>query len=444
MNNFIYKWLTGFFIILVSSYTLQAISIQERQVQVNLCKENGVVFGFFNGVNTSHKEAEKALGKLIKTFGERTSDGEKIKYELFYNYTNGFEDFVETFEQRLKEQGAILENRFELFFQVLHKKGSWWEKMVASSPEVASILGAMIDEFQALAINALTTELANPNTTEVYTEHKIRIDNFIIEGNKLLFFAHSQGNLFATSAYDYALTKTSESAVKVVHVAPASPTLRGSHTLANVDLVINGLRLVGSVPSITDTMPGYLQRPPGVNGKTDFLGHGLLEIYLNPSLPMLSRIRSHVTAAFTSLVAPNAQASPGFFTVTLTWDGTGDVDLHTFEPDGSHVYYRSKTGTAGYLDVDNTSANGPEHYYASCEQDKLLEGTYSIQLANYARAQGRVATVQVASWKEGVLSTKYIPMGAVTGNTPAYTVFNVKIDKNSNDEYSVSLDHNIP
>lgn len=238
------------------------------------------------------------------------------------------------------------------------------------------------------------------------------------------------------------MTKVGSDSVKVVHVAPASPTLRGSHTLANVDLVINGLRIAGSVPDITDTMPGYFLRSPGLNGKTDILGHGLLEIYLNSTLPMIVRIREHVNTALNTLVSPEAQASQGFFTVTLTWNGGGDVDLHTYEPNGSHVYYQSKSGTAGYLDVDNTSANGPEHYFASCDQTKLLLGNYRIAIANYARAEGRTATLQIASWKEGVLGTKSVTLGQATGDNPTYTIFNAIIEKDDeNDEYKMKLEN---
>ncbi len=413
-----------------------------ESTETNLCMEKGVIFGFFNGVQTTKHQARIARGSLKSTFGDRTEDDEKIKYELFYNYTDGFEDFVETFEQRLKEQDAILGNRFELFFQVLHKEGSWWEKIIETIPALADILGAISDDLQASMVNTLTGWAANPPTIANYAEQQSRISTFILEGKKLLFFAHSQGNLFANSAYDYAVAKVGSDSVKVVHVAPASPTLRGSYTLANLDLVINGLRIAGSVPNITDTMPEYLLRSPGVNGETDILGHGLLEIYLNTTLPMITRIREHVNTAFNTLVSPETEASQGFFTVTLTWDGSGDVDLHTYEPDGSHVYYASPTGTSGYLDVDNTSANGPEHYFASCDESKLLLGDYRISIANFARAEGRTATLQIASWKEGVLSTKSVTLGEATGNNPVYTIFNATIEKDDETgEYNMKLEN---
>lgn len=77
----------------------------------------------------------------------------------------------------------------------------------------------------------------------------------------------------------------------------------------------------------------------------------------------------------------------------MTWDGPGDVDLHVTEPDGGHVFYASSVGAVGYLDVDNRAADGPEHYYATCDPARLQPGVYSVGVNNFARADGRTATV---------------------------------------------------
>ena len=335
----------------------------------------------------------------------------------------------------------MLEGRFELFFEALNGEGSWWSKIVNAVPSAANILTAIVDWHKAAIIRDLTTLFGNPPTTVNYVEHRARIDTFILEGKKMLFVAHSQGNLFVNAAYNYALNKVSSDSVKVVHIAPASPMLSGSHTLANLDLVINGLRVVGSVASNTDNIPSYLLRPAGVNGEKDILGHGLLEIYINQSLEISKRVKSQINAALDTLVAPPSDATSGFFSATLIWNGTGDVDLHTFEPSGSHVYYRSMIGTSGYLDVDNTDSYGPEHYYASCDSTKLLPGMYQVWLANYASADGRTATVQIASWNAGVLGTKVVTLGSATEDTPTDYLFNVIVAKDEQTgKYSVSLD----
>lgn len=421
-------------------FLIVLFNISGAYAETNICRDTGIAFVFFNGVNTTPLGASRAKEELKRIHGKKSSDGDEIRYEVLYNYTDGFDDFVETFEQRLREQEGILEGRFELFFEVIRGSGSWWDKIIDSISETAGILKSIFDLYQISVIKLVTSMYSNPPTISNYVEHQARIDNWILEGKKLLFVAHSQGNLFANSAYSYAIAKTNSDSLKLVHIAPASPSLNGNHTLADLDLVINGLRLAGSVPSITDNIPGYLLRPAGANGQKDILGHGLIEIYINQSLSISNRVKNHINTALNSLVAPEVKATSGFFTATLTWNGSGDVDLHTIEPNGSHVYYSNSRGTSGYLDVDNTVANGPEHYYASCESDSLQTGSYSIRVANYSAADGKTARVQIASWNDGVLGTKSVILGGETRDNPAYTLFNVSISKDEvSGKYSVSI-----
>lgn len=414
------------------SIFLGNVSLASAQAIPNLCSTSGVTFGFFNGVNTTSREAEVARNYLELSYGSSTSSGELIQYEVFYNTTNGLVDFVETFDQRLLEQNGLLAGRFELFFESLNGGGTFWNQITSTVASANGILDGIFDLFKARTISNLALLVSKfttaPPTSLNYQEHRVRIDNSALSGKKMLFYAHSQGNLFANVAYDYALTKVSASNVKLIHVAPASPnTGRGSHTLADLDLVINGLRVTGTVASITDSIFGILLRLVGLNGKKDALGHGLLEIYINLQNTTAARIKSHVQVALSTLVAPPARAADGIFTATLTWDGTGDVDLHTFEPGGAHVYYAASRGAAGFLDVDNVVANGPEHYYASCSASSLQTGTYKIAVANYSRATGRTAVVQIASRASGVLDTRSVLLGAETGDTPSTTLFSVVV-----------------
>lgn len=144
-----------------------------------------------------------------------------------------------------------------------------------------------------------------PPTALDYAEHRARIDQFIAAGNKLLFVAHSQGNLFAVPAYDYAVSKTKQSAIRAVHIAPASPMLRGPHILADGDLVIWALgKSGGTIASVTDQIPPYAQRPADEDGHTDMLGHGISEIYMNQRLDISKSVKNAINTALAEMIAP--------------------------------------------------------------------------------------------------------------------------------------------
>lgn len=275
--------------------------------------ETGVVFGFFNGVQTTEQHAKIAVHDYLAVlYGPTTPDDQSITYELFYNDTQGFADFVETFEQRLEEQNGLLAGRFELFFSAIKGEGGWWNALTSAIPSLTSLLGSFFDAYTAAAIKGLASGIGDPNMGEVSARHRSQIDHWASLNRKMLFLAHSQGNLFVNKAYTHAVGTSGAEYVRVVHVAPASPALSGRHSLADKDLVINGLRLVGTVAANTDLIPGYLHRPSGLNGERDLIGHGLLEIYLNPALSTAGQIRGDVLTALHELDAAPRKPMPPY------------------------------------------------------------------------------------------------------------------------------------
>jgi hypothetical protein len=453
------RWFRRLLLVLISTSLIfqPAAFAQQAPAQNDLCPVlGGAVVPFFNGVLTTFPEAREGAAYLRSMFETTLPSGETVRYEAFYNWSNGFEDFVETFEQRMQEQEILLSDRFELLWEAVRGGGSITDTLVQAFPRIKDVISGLKDGLRANAVNLMTSLISNPPTIANYMEHRARLDSYVLEGKMIVMVAHSQGNLFGNVAYDYISPRASPGSVQMVHIAPASPTLRGPHTLADKDLVINGLRLAGTVASNTDVIPGYLSRPPGINNKRDVLGHGLAEIYLNPGYRIgkdlvtgetitspLTRISQHMTSAFNTVVRPPARSgTTGFFTVFLTWDGEGDVDLHIFEPSGNHVYHRSRTGASGVLDVDTTTASGPEHFYATCNSAKLIAGDYRIGINNYHGATGRTATVQVASWRDGILSTQQLSVGAERGSlgdSSPIPVLTVSVDRNPNTgAYTVS------
>jgi len=91
----------------------------------------------------------------------------------------------------------------------------------------------------------------------------------------------------------------------------------------------------------------------------------------------------------------------GDMQVTLTWNQANDIDLHVIEPNGSHVYYASKTGTTAFLDVDNVTGFGPENVFV--RPGLAAPGNYQIFIVHYS---GSVPTTETIS----------IVLGAGTAN----------------------------
>lgn len=269
------------------------------------CNNSGdTVLAFFNGVNNTVQDADINLWEINRHIGNTTQNGSNIQYEKLYNYTNGFEDFVETFEQRLKEQQALA-GRYELFFPILTGQGTFLNRITSQVRELLGWANQFTQVLEAKAIRDLTTLLADPPTQENYQEHRNTIDGWIAKTQKILFVPHSQGNLFANNAYHYSLKSITADNIKIVHVAPASPIVNGPHILANQDLVINGLRLVGSVPANTHAISVY--NIFGNNHGRDMLGHSFTETYLNPAFPMLEIFKQQVNESLNTLVSPRVE-----------------------------------------------------------------------------------------------------------------------------------------
>jgi len=106
----------------------------------NLCDDSGTVFAFLDGVLTTPAEASRVSEEFIRIHGSTSPGGDQIRYEILYNNTNGFDDFVETFDQRLKEQEDILGGRFELFFEAVQGGGPWWDDLIAEASSAGNLL----------------------------------------------------------------------------------------------------------------------------------------------------------------------------------------------------------------------------------------------------------------------------------------------------------------
>lgn len=415
---------------------------QAQASESNICAIRGYTVGFFNGVWNTLPQAIDGRLALQELMGDEYNS-EPVEYENFYNNTGNTaggtmaQDIAEVFIQRANEfdDSGEFARRFEYIWEAsTNLDRPLLSRLWASMSAPRELLETIYTSIMTKVFAGWSYLLSNPPTELNYAQHRLTIDTLATEGQKMLFVAHSQGNLFVNPAFDYAKSKLSSNSVAAVHIAPASLTLRGPHVLADIDAVINGLRAFGwdSVPPVNLNLP---------LSSRDASGHTLVDTYLDGSRAGRARVEEMGRQGLASLATPDAIGSRGFFTTMLTWDGAGDVDLHTFEPGGAHVYYSSMRGQVGALDVDNTWANGPEHYYASCDPARLQEGSYRIGINNYARAAGRTATVQVTFAQGGQPVTRVLDVGPVRGaggDSSPIPVLTVNITKDANGSFRAS------
>lgn len=374
--------------------------------QNSMCQVTGYTVAFFNGVFNTEAEARQSVEVLRSTLPSQIN-GESLRVELLYNETGKkpgslksyLKDLKEVFQQRSAEHGGAWDRQMEFFWASIAGTTPLWSDMTTVLSSHPSIWQGWQERVHSYAADALNEKNLAPLTLADYQNHDLRITTLLNERQKLLLVAHSQGNLFLNHAYPYAQAIAGAGSVQALHIAAASTRVNGEYLTASIDEVIGWLRVLtlGKVPA-----PNFILLS---NPFKDFSGHGMIETYLDDNVlrDSRSRVRSLALTALGKLKTPNTQSATGFFSVTLVWDGPGDVDLHVIEPGGVHVSHRRYNGVAGAIDIDNVSGFGPEHYLASCNPAQLRLGTYAIGINNYSGAQGRRARLQIATLRDGVI-----------------------------------------
>lgn len=224
----------------------------------------------------------------------------------WYGQVSGLEDVAEVFEQRSKELDGVFANRWEVFWDILagrHRAdGSMTGRLLSLLGDGANALLQWLDSTAnavmnqlASAVLKLLTLFTNAPTYENQAEHMASLTAHADRGSGFILVAHSQGNLFVNSAYDALLAAKPNAEAKVVHVAPASPTLRGQHILADIDLVINGLRTTG----INTVPPANIAIP---FSSRDASGHGFEPTYMDKARAAYARTKELITSGLQALV----------------------------------------------------------------------------------------------------------------------------------------------
>jgi hypothetical protein len=267
------------------------------------------VVGFFNGVWNTENQADDGLKALKEIIGLQYA-GHDLYYKSLYNQTgsvNGntpLQDIAEVFIQRGNELDGVLSNRWDYFWELLsgrqtaandqiitdylngEEKGVW--------SAFTELLGATFNDMRGAIASGISKMLSNPPTEEDIETQSNDLLNLAHENYSFALIAHSQGNLFVNTAYYRLISLSPNTKVGVIHIAPASPTLRGEYLLADIDLVINALRIQGS----SSVPPNNINLPVSTE---DLSGHTLIGTYLDPARAAREKVKSMVEEVLLAL-----------------------------------------------------------------------------------------------------------------------------------------------
>ncbi len=342
-------------------------------------KESVVFYG--NGIKSTKKNAADAL-EVVKKRLQATmapADFTGLEFSIAYNETRGLPlDLLESAIQLLTGNTS----RFWRFFMGLEVMPDWFA-----------------DKFIGLAAALDRSALA---TTDSLKNHVAAYKTRIAEGKKMVLVAHSQGNLFGNQAYTM-LNSRERQSFGMVSAANVDSSVLGAdspYTTLKSDKVI--LALIAAQLNL----PSSPMVPNTENitvSAEDPLSHRFIESYMMAGSNSESQITGDIAAVLNSIATPSRIVTPGVITVSLTWGSEPDMDLHVHEPGSTHVFWNNLQGDSGYLDRDDRSGYGPEHYTVpGCET--LATGTYRVGL-DYFKGEGpETATLQIEA---GLLARTY-------------------------------------
>jgi hypothetical protein len=390
---------------------LAAGSLGLAQAASTICEpDGGYVVAYYNGTFATPEDADAQRAALrISRHGKYTGTAETattttgkvepVRYETFYSTAGTASGATESRFQALAGEyrklldGALTQN-WEYFWDMASGNTDNWSVLAAKSGDsrflaITAAYPATVSSLAAKAKSDLDADLKV--STTMGARQLARAQALYTERQKLLMVGYSQGMLFADKAFARL-------------GAPTDNTVRKQE--------------IAAVPA--------------------------------------AALQSSLTTNMAALNIPTPTSNQGFFTATLSWsapaaavgtngDGTAkqnDFDLHVIEPTppatGSTyvqwVHFSttgdpgkggggdiSKQGYAGYLDKDSLGLTatdmGPEHYYASCDEAKLLPGTYWVSVTT-VRAQlpaQTFATLQIATAKSGEVYSKTFNYSDIPG-----------------------------
>ena len=385
----------------------------------SVCEQQETVVYFGNGIDTIRKQAldnsEVIEKRLMASLPE--PEYKLLQFNVAYNDDNYLK--LDLLEATIQD----LQTDYSRFWRILGKVDIMPDWFADIMKEIA----AAVDRVALVTTDSLADQVND------YMKQ-------IKEGKKILLVAHSQGNFFANQAYGV-LNSTAKQSFGIVSVANPDSSVGdgGPYTTLEEDEVIEYIKWAKDLIGLPVPMKPNLTNSPVE--LPDEKGHAFINAYMVEGSNSDQKITNDMISVLDKLTVPRQLLEPGVITVTLVWEGATDIDLHVYEPNGSHVYWEAKEGISGFLDEDERSGYGPEHYTVpSCET--LEFGTYKIGLDYFKGDYPEVAHVQV----EAGLKVRFfeVPMPSEYYGSPTYPVILTRVrlvqEENGDYEFQINQD----
>ncbi|WP_210499428.1 YfaP family protein [Vibrio crassostreae] len=348
---------------------------------------------FANGVDNEYDDVLKVV-RLLKDEYENQlnglADNEKYQFSDAYNYTQGvLKDILQVFKQKQDELGVNDDNfhTFQLYEMV--KAGLTSDEiririllmthLTDNTGLAAKITDSALNELEQAIDDAIVQVLADQRT--VNEESVTKYETALQSGKRVIILAHSQGNLFTNSAITSVMQRNPQFVESIASIGVASPA--DSVIGANKYITAEDDRVIQALALLENVLPLNLDNDPSVfNDFRTISNHEFIKDYFDDRLVSKTWIDGEVVRLATNLPYPSELAGEGALRASMSWGAEPDVDLHVFEPDGTHVHYRNRVGTSGELDVDDTNSFGPENFFVECND--IMLGTYSIGVNYYS------------------------------------------------------------
>lgn len=342
----------------------------------SICDTKETVIFFGNGVKTAEKQAYDSRNVIQHELKAilPTEEFDKLEFDLAYNDTHGLPlDLLESTIQILTGNVSM----FWRLFWNLEPIPDWFGDKIA-------LLSTALDKTALLTTDSLWKHVNTYQTT-------------IAEGKKVVLVAHSQGNFFGNMAFSL-LNSRERSSFGMVAVANVDNNVLGGdgpYTTLVTDKVVSAL-IAAQIALPTKPMSPNTEN---LLESEDRLAHSFIQSYMAEESNSDARVTQQIITVLDNLATPSKIIEPGVVTVSLTWGSEPDVDLHVYEPNGMQVSWFNLDGYSGFLDRDDRSGYGPEHYNVPfCET--LESGVYHVALDYYKGYGPEVATIQI---KAGLL-----------------------------------------